>query len=105
MNNINALTSYRPYGSACCAIGKKSTIRIVPALVHGLAPSTGQERLFVVQLPSSSRLELQPPYQSLVAYWSKQEEEAAAAAAAGEQAEGRENSAERPLIRRRLRDF
>ena len=22
-NNINALTSYRPYGFACCAIGKK----------------------------------------------------------------------------------
>ena len=71
-------------------------------------------RSFVVQLPPPppSRSELQPPYQSLVAYWSKQreerEEEGKEAAVAGTACKPRregENSAERPLIRRRLRDF
>ena len=105
------LTSVYPVSTVCLKV------EIRTSSVSWFGPRTDQEP-FVVQLPpsaavASSLLEpLQPPYQSLVAYWSKQEEmrrrrrrRRGGDGCDGEQAEKRENSAERPLIRRRLRDF
>ena len=60
-----------------------TTIRIIGTTFSPCAwfgpedgPRASSVRSFVVQLPPPpSRSELQPPYQSLVAYWSKQREE------------------------------